>query len=319
MTSLPMPPAPSHAAAFYDSDQDLRPRVLAFLRAGLDGGEAVVAVVSQRAEKILSAALGDDAAQIRWGLPGLSYQHLGRMSEVLRGYLAGRRAAGAATRLLTEGDLEGGPRGASRRAAYLRAEAAATHLFGAYGFPRVCLYDRRRYPPEVLADVARVHPQVVSAGGQATGNAEFVEPAAYLSAHPGPVSPLPADIALEMKLTGVSDLAVARHRVGDAARILGLPMADSRLVEVAAGEVIANAFRHGIMPGQVRVWASNGAVTVRVDSGGPGEAVATAGFQPPDLNGGEGAGLWVARQLADVVQVETRPDATIVELQFPLS
>lgn len=318
MTSVPMFPGPSHAAAFFDSDEDLRARVLSFLRAGLDGGEAVVVVVSQRAERIIRAALGDDAAQIRWGLPGLSYQHLGRASETFRSYLAGRRAARAATRLLTEGDLGDGPRVASRRAAYLRAEAAAAHVYGGYGFPWVCLYDRRRYPAEVLADVAQVHPQVVSADGLCSGNDEYVEPAAYLSAHPGPVSQLPAAVALEMKLTEVGDLGELRRRVGDVARILGLTMADSQMAEVAVGEILANAFRHGIMPGQVRVWGGDGAVTVRVDSGGPGDAVATAGFEPPDLRGGEGAGLWVARQLADVVHVETRPDATTVELQFPL-
>jgi anti-sigma regulatory factor (Ser/Thr protein kinase) len=319
VTSIPVPVGPSHAAALYDSDEDLRARVLNFLRAGLDGGEAVVAVVSQRAEKIVGSALGDDAAQIRWGLPGLSYQHLGRASEAIRGYLAGRRAAGAATRLLMEGELDGGPRGAGRMAAYLRSEAAATQLFGGYGFPWVCLYDRRRYTPEVLADAARVHPQVVGADGGATGNAEYVEPVAYLSAHPGPVSPIPPDVALEMKLTEVGDLAVARHRVGDVARVLGLTIADSRMAEVAAGEVIANAFRHGIMPGHVREWRAPAAVIVRVDSGGAGETVATAGFQPPDLARGTGAGLWVARQLADVVHVETGPDATVVELQFPPS
>ena len=319
MTSVALPAGPSHAAALYNSDEDLRARALAFLRAGLDGGEAVVAVVSQRAEKIVGSALGDDAAQIRWGLPGLSYQHLGRASEAIRGYLAGRRAAGAATRLLTESELDGGPRGAGRVAAYLRSEAAATQLFGGYGFPWVCLYDRRRYTPEVLADVARVHPQVVGADGVATGNAGYVEPAAYLSAHPGPVSPIPPDVALEMKLTEVGDLAVARHRVGDVARVLGLTIADSRMAEVAAGEVIANAFRHGIMPGHVWAWRALGAVIVRVDSGGPGETVATAGFQPPDLARGTSAGLWVARHLADVVHVETGPDITVVELQFPLS
>ena len=83
--------------------------------------------------------------------------------------------------------------------------------------------------------------------------------------------------------------------------------------------MIANAFRHGIMPGRVRVWRATSALIVRVDSGGPGEAVATAGFQPPDLAAGSGAGLWVARQLADVVHVETRSDGTTVELQFPIS
>ncbi len=86
-----------------------------------------------------------------------------------------------------------------------------------------------------------------------------------------------------------------------------------------AGEIIANAFRHGILPGRVRVWRGHGAVFVRVDSSGPEAVVTTAGFQPPDLAAGSGAGLWVARQLADVVHVESRSDGTIVELQFPLS
>ena len=73
--------------------------------------------------------------------------------------------------------------------AYLRSEAASTQLLGSYGFPWVCLYDRRRYSPEALAEVARVHPEVLGADGIAARNAEYVEPAAYLCAHPGPVSP----------------------------------------------------------------------------------------------------------------------------------
>jgi len=171
----------------------------------------------------------------------------------------------------------------------------------------------------VLSDVARVHPQMVGADGITTGNADYAESATYLTAHPGPVSVITARVSLDLSLTEIGDLVVARHRVGDVAQVLGLTAADSRIVEVAAGEIIANAFRHGIMPGRVRVWRGHGAVFVRVDSGGPGAAVTTAGFQPPDLAVGSGAGLWVARQLADVVHVESRSDGTTVELQFPLT
>jgi len=225
---------PHHAAALYDSDEDLRGRVLAFLRSGLRGGEAVLAIVSQRAEKNVAAALGDEAAGIRWSLPGVSYQHLGRASEAIRGYLAGRRAAGAPTRLLTEGEVDVSGRG--RMAAYLRSEMAATRLHGGYGFRWVCLYDRRRYSPEVLAGVAQVHPQMVGADGITTGNATYAEPATYLSAHPGPVSVIPARVSLDLSLTEIGDLVVARHRVSDVAQVLGLTAADSRVVEVAAGE-----------------------------------------------------------------------------------
>jgi len=171
----------------------------------------------------------------------------------------------------------------------------------------------------VLAGVAQVHPQMVGTDGITTGNADYAEPVTYLSAHPRPVSVTPARVSLDLSLTEIGDLVPARHRVGDVAQVLGLTAADSCIVEVAAGEIIASAFRHGIMPGRVRVWRGHGAVFVRVDSSGPGAAVTTAGFQPPDLAAGSGAGLWVARQLADVVHVESRSDGTIVELQFPLS
>ena len=130
MTSVPVHSGPFHAAAVSDSGEDLRARVLTFLRAGLEGGEAVVSVVSEHAGKIVGTALGDDAERIRWGLPGLSYRHLGRASEAIRGFLAGRRAAGAATRLLIESDFDGGPRGTSRLGACLRSETASTQLLG---------------------------------------------------------------------------------------------------------------------------------------------------------------------------------------------
>lgn len=66
MTSVPAHPGPFHAAAVYNSDEDLRARVLTFMRAGLEGGEAVVVVVSERAEKIADhrqPVPGEPAAQ----------------------------------------------------------------------------------------------------------------------------------------------------------------------------------------------------------------------------------------------------------------
>lgn len=318
MTSAALAASACHAAIMYESDDDLRARVPAFLQAGLDDGETVVAIVPQRTGQILSEALGDGAELIQWGLPGMSYQHLGRASEALRAYLADRRAAGAPTRMLAENDVYGGPRGPGRMAGYLRAEAAATGLYAGYGCPWLCLYDQRQYAAEVLADAARVHPRMLDTRGRSARNADYIEPAVYLAAHPGPLSAVPAQMELDLPLTGIGDLAAARHQAGDISRRLGLPAPESRIVEVAAGEVIANAFRHGTMPGRVRVWRDGGAVIIRVDSGGPGDVVATSGFGPPDLSRGCGAGLWVARQLSDVVHVETRPDGTSVELQFPL-
>ena len=130
---------------------------------------------------------------------------------------------------------------------------------------------------------------------------------------------VPPEVTLDVELTDINDLGDVRRQAGDAALALGLQPADTKLAEVAAGEVIANAFRHGVPPGRVRVWRDADAVLIRVGSEGPGPALAMAGFRPPDLTAGSGAGLWVARQIADVVHVETRRDGTTVEMQFPLA
>jgi anti-sigma regulatory factor (Ser/Thr protein kinase) len=324
MTSpQPASPAPStadtlHATAVYDSDRDLGTRVLTFVMDGLARREKVVLIVPQRTSEILGSALGSGAMMVQWGLPGLSYNHLGRAAETIRNYLADRRAAGEPTRLLTENDVDGGLRGPGRLAGYLRSEAAADGLYGSHGFPWLCLYDRRRYSPGVLADVERVHPHVLDQRGEPAPNQDYVDPATYLAAHPGPVSVVPAEVPLDLELADLNDLGEIRRRAGQAARALGLDPAETRVAEVAAGEVIANAFRHGSPPGRVRVWRDADAVLIRVDSAGPGPAVAVSGFSPPDLAAGSGAGLWVARQIADVVHVETRRDGTSVELQFPL-
>ncbi|HEX4257587.1 MAG TPA: sensor histidine kinase [Streptosporangiaceae bacterium] len=320
MTSPPLPPLPEapHAAAVYGSDHDLQTQILAFLMDGLVRREKVVAIVPPRTGEILGASLGSGAMMVQWGLPGLSYDHLGRAAETIRDYLAGQHAAGQATRLLTENGVDTGRRGPGRLASYLRSESAADGLYGAHGFPWLCLYDRRRYSPGVLADVERVHPHVLNEKGEPTLNEDYVDPDTYLAAHPGPVSVVPPKVSLDLELADMNDLGDIRRQAGEAARGLGLDPADARLAEVAAGEVIANAFRHGIPPGRMRVWRDADAVLMRVDSAGPGPAVAVSGFRPPDLAEGSGAGLWVARQIADVVHVETRRDGVTVEMQFPL-
>jgi anti-sigma regulatory factor (Ser/Thr protein kinase) len=305
-----------HAAVLYDSDDDLRGRVLPYLRAGIDNGEDVVVIVSQPAERALRSGLGHHAAGIRWGLPGMSYRHLGRASETIRRFFSRQRSAGAPTRLLSENDVNGRP---GRSAACLRADAAANDLYGGFGFPWACLYDRRRHPAEVLADVALVHPLLVGSGGRAAGNAAYVRPESYLAGHPGPLSAVPRPPALDTELADLGGLAAARHQVADAALALGLRPEECRRAEVAAGEVIANAFKHGVVPCRIRVWSDTRAVVVRIDDHGEGAAVTTAGFQPPDPRSGSGAGLWVARQFSDIVQVGVGPAGTSVELQFPLT
>ena len=310
--------AAQHAVAIYGSDDDLRAGALPYVRAGLDAGETVVLVVTPRSGEVLRRGLGPDAASVRWSIPGMDYGHLGRASGALGRFLAEQRAASAPVRLVTEHGAEGLSDGI-RTAAYLRADAVANDIYGPYGYRWVCLYDRRRFPPEVLTDAAGVHPWLVGPDGRLTENAGYVRPLDYLATHPGPVSAVPPAVPFDVRLRKLDDLAMARQQVAETAHTLGLGVAGCRDVKVAAGEVIANAFRHGELPCRIRVWRDACAVVVRVDDLGSGRGLATAGFWPPDLATGSGAGLWLARQFADVLNIQAGPGQTSVEMRFPLN
>lgn len=322
MTSRPGPDScPGHAVLVYGSAEDLRDRAVPYLGAGLDSGEMVVGVVPGPTADALHAGLGARAGSVRWGLPGLTYGHLGRATEVLHAFAERQHAAGIPTRLLVENTSVSG--NAGRTAAYLRSDAAATELLGGYGLRWACLFSQSRYPPEVLADARAIHPLFIGPDGREAGSPGYVPPTAYLAAHPGPLSEVPRRTALEIELADPEDLPGARNRVVDTVRALGLPPSDCTGAELAAGEVIANAFRHGSAPCRVRVWENDGAVLIRVDDAGNGTLdgfrVSTEGFRPPDMWAGAGAGLWVARRAADAVQVADGPAGTSVELRFPLA
>jgi anti-sigma regulatory factor (Ser/Thr protein kinase) len=305
-----------HAVALYESDAGLAQRVLPFLRAGLAGEETVLAVVSNHAASLLRGHLGDHRHDVQWQVPGVHYHSLGPMFDSLRRRLGELREAGHRVRLLAENDT---PAGRGRTAAYLRFEAVSNDVVGELGVTWVCLYDRRRYPAQVLDQVLQVHPQLLDPNGVSTPSTGYVPPDAYLEAHPGPLSTVPPQVLLDRPLDDAEQLAQIRHDAVQAAHSLGLPTDDGYDFELAAGEIMSNAIRHGWPPRRVRVWSTDGHVVLRVDDHGSGDDLPTKGFRPPDPAKARpgGLGVWIARQLADAVHVGKGPDGTAVEIQFP--
>lgn len=306
----------AHTTALFDSEDDLRRRVVPFVRAGLAAGETVVAVVSGRAAAQLRAGLGADERDIRWQVPDVSYESLGPMFNGLRRYLAGQYEAGNRVRLIAENDTTSST---ARTAAYLRFEAASNHVLGAYGFPWVCLYDRRRYSTDVLEAVRQVHPLLMGPDGRSAPSSAYVPPDTYLRAHPGPLSPVPPQPPVDFWLTTVGQFGAARRAATEAAGMLGLSEEAGDDFELATAEALSNALRHGERPCRVRVWATPQHVVLRVDDRGAGDDIATKGFDPPDpanVHVG-GMGVWMIRQLADVVHIDIGAAGTAVEVQFP--
>jgi anti-sigma regulatory factor (Ser/Thr protein kinase) len=303
-----------HALLLYDCEESLGARAVPYIREGLDRGEAVMAVLSAGAEQILRSALGNDAARVQWQADDVSYGRLGSMFEGFRRFLADQRAAGVAMRLLAENDMIGTH---DRLAAYLRFEAMANDVYRPYGYRWACLYNEGAYSAEMLRHVRQVHPRLLGPGGRATPNGEYVEPSTYL-ARAGPLPPPPASVQLDYQVTGPGELVLVRRLLRRWAEIHGMG-ADADGVVIAVGEAVTNALEHGSPPVRVRAWTADGLARAHVHDRGSRLIPATAGYRRPSPELDRGHGLWLARQLADVVTTHCDRAGTTIALDFPLA
>ena len=85
---------------------------------------------------------------------------------------------------------------------------------------------------------------------------------------------------------------------------------------LALDEVIANAQEHGTPPIRVDAWV-DGRIVVEVSDSGRGfEPRHVWATHPPAPLGTRGRGLWIARQLTDLVEILCGPGGTSVRLEL---
>jgi len=85
---------------------------------------------------------------------------------------------------------------------------------------------------------------------------------------------------------------------------------------LALDEVIANAQEHGCPPIEVRAWA-DGRLVVEVSDVGPGfDRARVWSTHPPPPLGRRGRGLWIIRQLTDLVTISSDEGGTTVRIEL---
>jgi anti-sigma regulatory factor (Ser/Thr protein kinase) len=306
-----------HGAAVVGSDAELLAVAMPFLDVGLRAGDLVALTCPPETVALICEALGKRAAGVE-SAPGLSL--LGsRAPDALTmcGRYVERAAAGGSGRLRVLAGVDFGSDPADWREGQ-RFESVFNRLFGGTPVSAVCLYDRRRLPPQVIDGAAATHPQLVSRC-RWTDNAAFQDPVTYV-----PTLPLPRERAeAGAPVFAVDDaptLAGLRRELGAvlAARV---PDRDQREeLHLAASEIAANAFRHGVQPVSARIWGHGDRLVCAITDRGTTYSDPFSGFAPahgPDLGRG-GMGLWLARKLWDHMDVLPGRDGLTVRLSTRL-
>ncbi len=85
---------------------------------------------------------------------------------------------------------------------------------------------------------------------------------------------------------------------------------------LATAELIANAQEHGHPPIEVEAWADGRLVIEVRDSGGGLDHQAIWLRHPPSPYDHRGRGLWIVRQLMDVVVVRSDEDGTTIHVEL---
>jgi anti-sigma regulatory factor (Ser/Thr protein kinase) len=295
-----------HAILVYGDDGALLERVVPFLEAGLSGGESIILVVDARKQALLAEALGSSSDGVlcidRDSFYSRPEDALARYDLRLRQLV---RDGATAVRAFAElPHCETGP----ELDAWISYEAIVNRALIHHPLSIVCGYDRREMPEALVESGLETHCEMLA--GDWEPNEHYLSPEKVVTSRtpaPGPLRGLQ-----ELPLAGGP--AEFRARLGAELSRARVSECEARDMIVAAGEVIANAQQHGGGLVAVQVGRVDDRFVCEVADEGRGLDDPLAGFLPPRPNTGDGAGLWVARQLTRELELVPRPDGFSVRL-----
>ncbi|MFC7246600.1 anti-sigma factor RsbA family regulatory protein [Catellatospora aurea] len=298
-----------HDALQYQDDDQLLDAVVPYLREGASAGDSVVLICRPDNAARLRAALGDhQVAELR------REDVYGGTVAALTAYrdLAERerQRGNGRIRVITEIDFGSRPSGQWE---WARFDAALGQALADYPVWNLCLYDRRRVPPEILRAGESSHSHLLADGGRVPSTG-YVDAATLL----GDASmrwrdPL-EDGPPRLDVAEPHDLAALRSAVEQALLGDGMSAYAVQGFVLAVSEVATNAILHGAPPVRVRLWSAGGRALCSVSDGGHCFS-AYSGYVPTDRAvGAGGMGLWLARQMSDDLTVDATPEGCTVRL-----
>jgi anti-sigma regulatory factor (Ser/Thr protein kinase) len=114
-----------------------------------------------------------------------------------------------------------------------------------------------------------------------------------------------------------SDLSQVRALVFKHAREAGLAEGRAHDLVLAVSEVAANTLRHTRSSGTLAIWHDDDEVVCEIhDEGTIADPLVGSRRPAPDANGGHG--LWIVRQVCDLVELTSNATGTTVRMHMAL-
>ncbi|MFJ2766617.1 anti-sigma factor RsbA family regulatory protein [Streptomyces sp. NPDC087300] len=311
-----------HQALCYEADEEFLAGTLDFVREGLAADDAVLAVVGRDNIGLLRDALGGAEQEIDYADAHDWYGFPSRTLGRYHAYCTEHGRGGTrGVRVIGEPVWTGRTPFETRE--WIRYESLVNVAFADSGHRILCPYDTRAVPADVLAGIRRTHPELAIGSGGQRPSGRYADPADFVAACDGFGSgpEAPAGSVREVGFRRAESVA-ARLAAAEFARRGGLDEERARDMAAAVHEVAVNAVRFGGGGGVLRLWQDADWVVCEVaDAGGgagavPVEDAGFVGHVPPDPCAAAGHGLWVVRQLSDLVTERISARGTVVRLYF---
>jgi anti-sigma regulatory factor (Ser/Thr protein kinase) len=275
-----------HNAFIYESDDEYVARSAAFLKDGLEAGEAGIVGNTRDGLAKMRDALAPDADRVTFLDVSSIYTRPARAVAAYYGTFLEHLRKAPAVRAVADFQSGPWPRDWAEWTGY---EAITNLAYCHLPVWVVCTYDANEVPDAVLDGVWRTHPEVLSDTWQASD--EFEDPTALVRR----LTPEPEPLPDLRSFSAGDELETFRERLGRELAAEQVPEATALRMLVAGTEVAANAMRHGAGIKEVRVGSVDGRFVCEVIDRGSGFDDPVAGYIAP--REGTGTGLWIARQL----------------------
>ncbi|MGH2683117.1 MAG: anti-sigma factor RsbA family regulatory protein [Actinomycetota bacterium] len=300
-----------HPALLYERMEDFLGVMVPYVSAGIEREEVVFVAARGVMVGALRDELGTRAAGARLEDTDEWYPHPATRLRAFNELITGELGAGAKRfRLAGEPVWPAGPPELVRE--WQRYESVLNAVLAPFPATLVCLYDASRLDGSILDGARRTHPVVFGAGGEQPSG-EFVAPEEFLPGWNPSLDPPPSSA---VRMPEVADLSFARWFLQEEALRAGIEPKRAADLVLAANEVLTNAVQYANGLTALWAWVDDGEFICQIEDRGQGLADSLAGYRPPGDDIAAGRGLWLARQLVDLLQIVPGPSGTAVRLHI---